>query len=215
MARLPTHTTSNRPTPKQADYDTMRKKISGTATFNIKCLQIRSIDTSSLVLIVHNLNIALAAHDDGTLAVDGIRNNVEDSLDLAIEHTSRRNATSLLSNHSHGNALVQTTELSFWRLVVSGVEEDTSVQKSTVDIGNHGTDVTRRVGLGSLLEDGNGLLDGFVPVVVVTLVTGEDGLAAIGGELHVDASVDELTDGGIEAETVDSATLEGEDKLNG
>lgn len=84
-----------------------------------------------------------------------------------------------------------------------------------MDIGNHRTDVAGRVGLGSLLEDGNGLLDGLVPVVGVTLVACEDGLAAILGELHVDTRVYELTDGGIEAEAVNSATLEGEDELDG
>lgn len=178
-------------------------------------LELRGLNTSSLVLIVNDLNVTLTAHDNGALTVDGIRNNVKDSLDLALEHTCGGNSAGLLGNHGHGNALVQTAKLALGGLIVGRVEENASVEEGAVDIGNHRTDVAGRVGLGTLLEDGNGLLDGLVPVVGVALVACEDGLAAILGELHVDTSVDELTDGGVEAETVDSATLEGEHKLDG
>lgn len=147
--------------------------------------------------------------------MDRIGNNVEDSLDLALEHARRGDPTSLLGDHGHWDPLVQTAQLAFGGFVVSRVEEDSSVEECAVDIGNHRTDVTGRVGLGSLLEDGNGLLDGLVPVVEISLIAGEDGLASILGELHVDAGVDKLADGGVEAEAVNSATLEGEHKLDG
>lgn len=178
-------------------------------------LELRGLNTSSLVLIVNDLNITLATHDNGALAMDGIRNNVKDSLDLALKHACRGNAASLLGNHGHGNALVQTAKLALGGLIVGRVEENASVEEGAVDIGNHRTDVAGRVRLGTLLEDGNGLFDGLVPVVGVALVACKDGLAAILGELHVDTSVDELTNGGVEAEPMDSAALEGEDKLDG
>jgi hypothetical protein len=178
-------------------------------------LELRGLNTSSLVLIVNNLNVAFAAHNNWALAVDGIWNDVKDALDLAFEHTRGGDSTSLLGDHGHGDSLVQTAELALGGLIVRRVKENASVEESAVDIGNHRTDVTGGVGLGSLLEDGNGLLDGLVPVIVITFVARKNGLASVLGELHVDTSVHELTDGGVEAEAVNSATLEGEDKLDG
>lgn len=98
--------------------------------------------------------------------------------------------------------------------MVGRVQEDSPVEESAVDVGHHGPNVPRRVGLRPLLEEGDGLLDGLVPVVRVALVAAENSLAPVGGNLHVLACVDELADGGIEAEALDATVLEAEDELD-
>ena len=64
-----------------------------------------------------------------------------------------------------------------------------------MDISNHRTDVTSRVGLtiDARLEDLDGILDGLVPVDGVTLIAGVDPLAPVSGEFHIDPSVHKLT----------------------
>lgn len=120
----------------------------------------------------------------------------------------------MLEDEGHGGALVQNTELALGALLVGGVGEDTSVQKCSVGIGNHGTNVTRAVRLAvglSLLEGVEVVNGGLLPVERVTLVDGVDGARL--GHLHVGMRQDELADAVVEREAVDSAALHGHDEL--
>lgn len=79
----------------------------------------------------------------------------------------------ILEDESHGRTLVEDTELALGALLVGGVSKDTSVQKSSVSISNHGTDVTRAVRLAVLLGslERVEVVDGLVlPVQRVTLI---------------------------------------------
>jgi hypothetical protein len=55
--------------------------------------------------------------------------------------------THLLNEVGHGETLVQKTKLSSLGLLVLGVAKDSSVQQCSVDIGDHGANVTSAVGL--------------------------------------------------------------------
>mmetsp|Transcript_6423 Transcript_6423/g.18943 ORF Transcript_6423/g.18943 Transcript_6423/m.18943 type:complete len:334 (-) Transcript_6423:12-1013(-) len=147
--------------------------------------------------------------------MDLIGDQVNDILDLALEHSGGGNASGLFDDHGHRNSFVEQTELSLWRFLVGGVEVDASVQDGSVDVGDHGSDVAGGVRLGAVLEDLDGLLDWRVPVRGVSLVGGVDRLATVLREDHLFAGVHEFTDGAVEAESVNVAALEGEDHLDG
>lgn len=121
----------------------------------------------------------------------------------------------MLEDEGHGGALVENTELALGALLVGGVSEDASVQKRSVGIGNHGTNVTRAIGLAvglSLLEGVEVVNGGLLPVERVTLVDGVDGARL--GHLHVGMRQDELANAVVECEAVDGAALHGHDELS-
>lgn len=123
------------------------------------------------------------------------------------------NTSSLFHDEGHRSSLVQQSKLSVDVLGVTRVSENTSVQQSTVDITNHGSDVSAgegRSGLsGSVLPSGDDLLKGFVPHVCVGLVEGHDG--TIFRDLQVGVTQDEFSKVFIEGESVGSGT-EGQNK---
>ena len=81
------------------------------STLGMVNLKRGNVDSCCGVLVVDNLDISLAPHDDGTLGVDGVRDKLDDPLNLSFEHTSGRDPTSLFNNHSHWNTFVEKTEL--------------------------------------------------------------------------------------------------------
>ena len=121
----------------------------------------------------------------------------------------------LLKDHGHRSALVQDTELALRALLVRGVGKDTTVQKGSVGIGNHATNVSCAVRLAALLLGDlhrvAPLLDGVLPPQRVTLVDRVDGTLC--GHLHVGVGKDEFTEGAIHGETVDWTVLHGHDQL--
>mmetsp|Transcript_15040 Transcript_15040/g.28503 ORF Transcript_15040/g.28503 Transcript_15040/m.28503 type:complete len:356 (+) Transcript_15040:37-1104(+) len=179
----------------------------------LACLESGDVDTSSLVLVVNDLDVAFAAHENRTLRVDLIGDEIQDALNLPLEHAGRRNSTSLFNNHGHGDAFVQETKLSLGRLGVSRVQIDTSVKDSTVNISNHGSNITGSVGLAAALEFFYSLLDRIVPVTRIPFVTRVNLLPSVLGEDHLFASVHKLTNSAIEAETVYVTALESENQF--
>lgn len=177
-------------------------------------LQSRGINSVLLVLVKDDLNVSLSTHDDGALSVNGIWHQVDHILDLSLKQTGGRDSTSLLDDHCHGDSFVQQSKLSLGGLVVGGVQVDSSVKDGAVNVGNHGSDISGSIWLFASLERFNGILDGLVPVDGVTLVGGVNSLTAIFWENHLVTGVDELSDGTVQAESVNVTTLEGEDHFD-
>lgn len=148
--------------------------------------------------------------------MNGIGNELNYTANLALEVSGRCNPSGLFDDKCHGDALVKTAELSLRTLLVCGVDVNASVQERPVDISNHGTHVPSGVGLAidAGLEDVDGVLDGLVPVDVIALIAGVDPLAPVGGEFHVDPSVNELADGRVETESLHGPAVEGENELD-
>mmetsp|Transcript_2900 Transcript_2900/g.5530 ORF Transcript_2900/g.5530 Transcript_2900/m.5530 type:complete len:407 (+) Transcript_2900:52-1272(+) len=150
------------------------------------------------------IDIVRRSNEDGATLVDLFRHKVQNTL----SRSSDRFTTRLLKDEGHGGSFVQKTELSVRVLGIPRVGEDSSVQQGTVNIADHGTDVTRAV-LGSalaftLLEVVDVGLELGVPVEVVGFIHGVD-LATL-GDLHVRVSEDELSDGGVEGEAVEAVS---------
>ena len=119
----------------------------------------------------------------------------------------------MLEDHGHGATLVEDTQLALGGLLVGRVGEDTTVKQRPVCVGNHGTDVTGRVGLLAVLDGVTPLLGRDVPVLAVTLVARVD--ATLLGDLHVGVGQDELAEGVVHGEAVDGTVLHGHDELGG
>lgn len=117
-------------------------------------------------------------------------------------------SSSLLHDERHWSSLVQKTKLSGLILGISGVSENSSVEKGTVNISNHGSNVTGRVSLsalsGSLAPCLDGILHWLVPLLDVSLVEGDDGGRF--RDLYVRLGKDEFTNFFIEGEHVYSVS---------
>jgi hypothetical protein len=93
----------------------------------------------------------------------------------------------LLCQESHRECLIKQTQLARFTLLVIGVSEYPTIEQCTVNIGNHGTDVSCTVwGFGWIGEfDGVEIVDdGWVEVHGVTLIEGVD--LSAGGYLDLD-----------------------------
>lgn len=164
----------------------------------------------SVVLIVTLLqvhDVELRTQENRASAVNGARDHVEDTLS-----TGGGDTAGLLGKEGHGEGLVEHTELAVLALLVVGVAEDTSVEESTVHVGDHGSNVTGRVGLavGGELDGLEVLEGGGVEVERVTLVERVD-LATV-GDADVRVGEDELSEGLVESEAVNTLAG-GEDKV--
>merc|ERR1712226_1169273 len=82
----------------------------------------------------HCVDITLAAHDDWASVVNVFWHHLQNAPQLALEHASGCDATCLLGDHSHGEALVQHAELALGGLLVSWIQENTTIQKCTMNI---------------------------------------------------------------------------------
>mmetsp|Transcript_34102 Transcript_34102/g.88158 ORF Transcript_34102/g.88158 Transcript_34102/m.88158 type:complete len:437 (-) Transcript_34102:64-1374(-) len=175
----------------------------------------RDIMCSSLALLLVQLqqclHVALAAHDDGAAVVDVLGHDVLDAADLAQEHASGGHASCLLSDHSHGEALVQHAKLALCVFLVRRVNEDATVQQGAVHIGDHGADIAG--GVPGVLEVLYALEDRSVPLQRVSLVARVDFLAALGVHLHI-RDEQELAERGVAREAL-HAVAEGDDELSG
>lgn len=100
--------------------------------------------------------------------MDILRLQIEDALNLALEHACRGDPSSLLRDHGHREAFVQQPQFAFRRLLVCRIQEDAAIQERAVDVGDHGSDVPGRVALLFALRDV--LLDLCVPMRGITLV---------------------------------------------
>ena len=140
-----------------------------------------------------------------------VRENVSIAISCFNQRTTGR--LTLLKDHGHGTTLVKNTQLALRGLLVGRVGEDTAVKQRPVSVGNHGADVTGRVGLLGVLDGVAPLLGGDVPVLAVSLVARVDG--ALLGHLHVGVGEDELAERVVHGEAVDGAVLHGHDKLGG
>lgn len=157
------------------------------------------------IKVLQFLHLVLAAEEDAGAFVDVLWHEVEDAL-LAVGGEP----AGLFDNHGHGKTLVQNPELALFRLGVGGVGKDTAVEEGAVDVCHHGADVARTVGLAAVLR----VLEGFkvlfarlVPVQTVSLVDRVD--APRFGNLHVWMGEDELPEGRVESEPIQ--TLAGGD----
>mmetsp|Transcript_76861 Transcript_76861/g.207275 ORF Transcript_76861/g.207275 Transcript_76861/m.207275 type:complete len:200 (+) Transcript_76861:487-1086(+) len=168
---------------------------------------------SSLVFVHRQqcLHVALAAHDDGAAVVDVLGDDILDAADLAQKHASGGHASCLLSDHSHGETLVQHAKLALGILLVRRVNEDATVQQGAVHIGDHGADISGSIA--SVLAGMHVVLDGLIPGVQVPLVAGVDLLAAVLRELDL-LHEEELADGAVQGEAVDALPV-GDDQLRG
>mmetsp|Transcript_16355 Transcript_16355/g.39940 ORF Transcript_16355/g.39940 Transcript_16355/m.39940 type:complete len:261 (-) Transcript_16355:302-1084(-) len=147
--------------------------------------------------------------------MDFIWHQVNDTLNLSFKHTGGRDSSGLFDDHGHWDSLVKQTKLSLGGLVVGGVQVDSSVKDGTVNVGNHGSNISGSVCLLTALKFFNSILDGLIPVDRVTLISRVNSLATIFWEGHLDTSVDEFSNGTVQAESFNCSTLEGEDHLNG
>mmetsp|Transcript_2714 Transcript_2714/g.6745 ORF Transcript_2714/g.6745 Transcript_2714/m.6745 type:complete len:243 (+) Transcript_2714:186-914(+) len=175
----------------------------------------RDIMCSSLALLLVQLqqclHVALAAHDDGAAVVDVLGHDVLDAADLAQEHASGGHASCLLSDHSHGEALVQHAKLALCVFLVRRVNEDATVQQGAVHIGDHGADISGAIAI--VLAGMHVVLAGLIPGVQVPLVAGVDLLAAVLRELDL-LHEEELADGAVQGEAVDALPVR-DDQLRG
>lgn len=178
-------------------------------------LKSRNVSAVLGELVVDDLNVTFSPHDDRTLGMDFIGHKVQNALDLAFEHTGGGDSSGLFDDHSHRNSFVQQSKLSLGGLDVGRVQVDSSVQNGTVDVGNHGSDISCCVRVLLVLEDLDGVLDGLIPSGGVTFVARKDLLSAGLREHHLHTGVNELSNGAVEAESVNIASSEGEDHLDG
>mmetsp|Transcript_12297 Transcript_12297/g.25395 ORF Transcript_12297/g.25395 Transcript_12297/m.25395 type:complete len:404 (-) Transcript_12297:56-1267(-) len=148
-------------------------------------------------------NVVLGSHHNRNTLVDILGCDFHDSLG-----SSGGNTSGLFHDKRHRSSLVQQSELSVDVFGVSGVSENTSVEQSTVDITDHGSNVSAREGRsrlsGSILPSGNDLLEGFVPHVCVGLVERHDGRSL--RDLHVGVTQDEFSKIFIEGESIGTGT---------
>mmetsp|Transcript_31236 Transcript_31236/g.42144 ORF Transcript_31236/g.42144 Transcript_31236/m.42144 type:complete len:232 (-) Transcript_31236:345-1040(-) len=147
--------------------------------------------------------------------MDRLRNNVQQTLDLAIEQPTRRRSSSLLHDHCHGESLVEHAQLALGILVVRRVQIDPTVQDGPVNVGDHGSDVTRGIRLGALFILVDDCRDCLVPVRAVALVAAVDLLASTRGQLNVGLDVDKLPQRWVQCESVHAVAFESNDKLGG
>lgn len=87
------------------------------------------------------LDVVLATEEDRQPLMDPSRLDVQDPLG-----TRRGSSTGLLGQVSHGEGLVQDTQLAVLGLGVARVPKDSSVQQGSVDVGYHRSDVSCAVG---------------------------------------------------------------------
>ena len=132
------------------------------------CLVISGVSINDL------LNTLFGSHNNWHTLVNMIRSDVHNTLSSGSGKT-----TSLLHDERHGSSLVKKTKLSGLVLLISGVSEYSSVKKGTVNISNHGSNVTRRISLsgssGSLTPCMYSLLHWRIPLFDISLVERDDG----------------------------------------
>lgn len=117
-------------------------------------------------------------------------------------------STYLFGEECHWESLVQHSQLSRLGLLVVRVSKDTTVKEGSVDISNHGTDVSSRVGLGTLalreLDAVQILEDRLVVIHAVAFVDRVD--LATARQSDVGVGKDEFADLVVQSIAVDAVT---------
>ena len=167
-----------------------------------------------MVLLVHVndlLDLVFRAQVDTAAVVDVLGHGFEKTFCLGVDGQT----ACVLEQHGHGSTLVQDTELALGALGVGGVGKETTVEKGTVCIGDHATNVTSAVWLLALsgeLEGVEVLVHPRSPVHAVTLVDRVDTL--LGRHLHAGVGQDELSQRVFHSEAVDITVTHGDHQLS-
>jgi hypothetical protein len=180
-------------------------------THNLLLAKIKCCLVLSSISIDNLLNTVLGSHDNWHTLVDEFRGDLHNTLS-----SGGGKSSSLFHDERHGSSLIKKTKLSVLVLGVSGVSEYSSVKKGTVNISNHGSDVTRGVSLsgssGSLTPCLNGLLHWLVPLLNVSLV--ERNNRGVVRDLNIRLGKYELSNFLIKSEHVNSVS-KGNNKESG
>lgn len=121
-------------------------KSSTTAKMYTSCiLPLPRVILVTGIELLQILYILLTTQEDWASAVNRGGDNVENTL-----RASSGNTASLLGEERHREGLVKHPQFTILALLVIRVAKDTAVQQRSVNIGNHGTDVPRRVRLAIL-----------------------------------------------------------------
>lgn len=150
-----------------------------------------------LVVLQQSIYIPSAAHRHRTLVMDASRGKIQDITYLPSKHASRCDPSGLLHHHRHRKTFVEDTQLALALGGIGRVGEDTTIEKGTMHISDHGAHISSSVGLRAVQSKFiNSLLDLRVPGEVVSLIDAVNSLA-LGGERHVHSSENKLTDTGV------------------
>mmetsp|Transcript_1040 Transcript_1040/g.2299 ORF Transcript_1040/g.2299 Transcript_1040/m.2299 type:complete len:238 (+) Transcript_1040:174-887(+) len=141
------------------------------------------------------LHISFASHDNWAPRMNVVRHNIQYSLNLAFKHPCRCHTSGLFGDHSHRESFIQHAQFALLGLLVSRVVENASIQQRSVDVSNHGSNISSCVAL--VLYQARVLFDGVIPIQRVAFVARIDLLPSILGKLHV-AQQDKLADGGVQ-----------------
>ena len=155
------------------------------------------------ISIENLLNGVLGSHDDRDTLVDVFRGDLHDTF-----LSGRGKTSGLLHDEGHRGSLVQQSKLSVGVFRVSGVSENSSVQQSTVDISDHGSNVSAGETLstlaGSRAPSRDNVLEWLVPFVEVGFVHGVD--IAFLGDLDIGLRKDEFSNGLVKGEAVNTVS---------
>jgi hypothetical protein len=135
--------------------------------YNIAITQLARSPRSCRVELLEVLYIVSAAQENGRAFVDIRRLDVEHTLGAG-----SCDAASLFGEVGHREGLVEEAQLAALRLFVVRVPEDTTVEECAVHVGNHRSDVARRVRLSirGVLDTLEVLDDRLMAVQAVALV---------------------------------------------
>lgn len=103
--------------------------------------------------------------------------------------------TNLFNQETHWESFIQHSQFPIFTLLVIWITKDTSIQQCPVDIGDHGTDISSRIGftVGWVLDGFEVLVAWLVEMHRVAFVEGVD--FAPGGNLDFRMGEDELSEG--------------------
>jgi hypothetical protein len=143
-----------------------------------------------LVKVDDILHVLLGTQEDRQPLVDARWLDVQDPLG-----TGRGETTGLFCEVRHGEGFVEDSQLAVRALLVAWVTKDTSVEQRSVNIGNHGTNVSCAVWLAvcGVLDAVEVLLCWLVEVERVSLVEGVD-LSSVGNS-DIRVGEDEFSEG--------------------
>ncbi len=158
-----------------------------------------------IVLLVERLDLSdhvRRSEPDRSTLVQGLGLKIEDALGA-----SGSTATGLLDQEGHGVALIEETKLAAGVVGVRGVCKDATIENSTVNVGDHGANVTSTVLATTFLL--YVFTCGGIPLGGVALVDGVD--LTLARNAHVTVGENELADGGIQGEAMHTETSRHDD----
>ena len=149
------------------------------------------------------LNGILGSHNNRDTLVDVFRGDFHNTF-----LSGRRKSSSLFHDEGHRGSLIQQSKLSVGVFRVSWVSENSSVQEGTVDVANHGSNVSAgeslSAGSSSLTPSGDDILKRLVPLVEVSFVHGVD--TAVLRDLDIRLRKNEFSEGLVKSEDVNTVS---------